>query len=36
MYLSFIGHSVKFAVEQSTSSGVVLKERLGCHEFVDP
>ena len=30
----FMGHTAKFAIELSTSSGIILKERLDCHDFV--
>ena len=35
MYL-LMGHTGKFVVELSTSSGIVLKERLECNESIGP
>ena len=31
-----MGHTAKFAMEHSTPSGTVPKERLECHESVGP
>ena len=35
MYM-LMGHTAKFAVELSTSTGIVLNERLERHESIGP